>query len=102
MDGSHVKGMTEDEGDIFFSTEVSEPVPGEHALDSDDDVVTERFDGFEERFGPGVHVSVEQDVSVLVEDTEVHGSGMQVDTAVEFMLLRVESHEASSLVCGEP
>jgi len=97
VDGPHVEGVTEDEVDVFELAEISKPVPGEHALDGDDDVVTERFDGFEKGLGLGVDVAVEQDVAVLVEDTEIHGSGMQVDAAVEFMLLGIESHEASSL-----
>ena len=100
MDGLHVESVTEDEGDVFFSTEVSEPIPGEHAFDGDDDVFAVWFDSLEEGIGLSVDILVEQDVPVLVEDTEIHGSGVKVDTAVEFMLLRVKSHEASSLVKG--
>jgi hypothetical protein len=98
VDGSHVEGVAEDEGDVFFIAEVSEPIPGEHALDGDDDVFAVGFDGLKEGIGLSVDVLVEHDVPVLVEDTEIHGSGMEVDTAVELMLLRVESHEASSVV----
>jgi hypothetical protein len=100
VDGLHVKGVTEDEGDVFFSTEVGKPVPGEHAFDSDNDVFSVCFDSLKEGIGLSVNILVKQDVPVLVEDTEIHGSGMKVDTAVEFMLLRVESHEASSLKNG--
>ena len=51
VDSSHVEGVAEDEVDVFLIAEISEPVPGEHALDGDDDVITERFDGFEEEIG---------------------------------------------------
>ena len=45
MDGFHVEGVAEDEGDVFAIAEISEPVPGEHALDGYDDTVTEWTDG---------------------------------------------------------
>jgi hypothetical protein len=32
----------------------------------------------------------------VIQDTDVHGAGMQVDAAVKLMLLRVEAHEVSS------
>jgi hypothetical protein len=32
----------------------------------------------------------------VVENTDVHGAGMQVDAAVKLMLLGVEAHEVSS------
>jgi hypothetical protein len=102
VDGSHVEGVAENEGNIFFIAEVSEPIPGEHAFYGNDDVFAVWFDSLEEGIGLSVDIFVEQDGSVLIEDTEIHGSGMKVDAAVEFMLLRIESHEASSLVCGEP
>ena len=41
VDGFHVEGMAEDEGDGLSRAEVSDPVPGEHALDSHDDVLSE-------------------------------------------------------------
>jgi len=98
VNGLHVESVSEDEGDPFFFAEISEPVPGEHAFDGDNDVFAVCFDSLEEGIGLSVDVLVEQDVPVLVEDTEIHGPGVKVDTAVEFMLLSVESHEASSLV----
>ena len=100
VDGPHVESVTEDERDIFFGTEISEPIPGEHTFDGDDDVFAVRFDHREEGIGLSMDVFMEQDVPVLVEDAEIHGPGVEVDTAVEFMLLSVESHEASSLVKG--
>ena len=43
---------------------------------------------------------MDQDLSVLIEDTDVHRSGMEIDAAVESVLVSVESHEASSLGKG--
>ena len=34
----------------------------------------------------------------MAQDTDIHGAGMQVDTAVKWMLMGVESHEVSSFV----
>jgi len=41
MDGFHVEGMTEDEGDVLVGAEVSDPVPGEHAFHRDHNVFPE-------------------------------------------------------------
>ena len=38
VDGLHVQGVAEDEGDALVFAEVGEPVPGEHALAADDQV----------------------------------------------------------------
>ena len=38
VDGLHVEGVADEEGDVCSAAEVGEPVPGEHALDADDDV----------------------------------------------------------------
>ena len=46
MDGSHVERVPEKELDAFASAQVSEPIPGEDALDTDDEVVG--CDGLEE------------------------------------------------------
>jgi hypothetical protein len=47
MDGFHVQGVTEDKMYLFLSTQVREPIPAEHALDSHDEVFAERRDGAE-------------------------------------------------------
>jgi hypothetical protein len=44
VNGLHVQGMSEDEGDAVVFTPVGDPVPGEHALDADDNVVLQRLD----------------------------------------------------------
>jgi hypothetical protein len=40
--------------------------------------------------------AVEQDLPVLAHDAEGHGAGMQIDTAVQWVLLGVASPEVSS------
>ena len=85
---------------LLETAEIGEPVPGEDALDGDDDVLAVRRDRFEE--GPRVrgHVAMKQGLSTLVQDADVHRSGVEIDAAVVSMLLVVEVHEASSLWVG--
>jgi hypothetical protein len=100
VNGSHVESVTENEGDFVLSAKISEPVPGEDALDGDGDVVTVRGDSVEEGFWLSGDVSMENDLSVVVEDAEVHGSGVEIDATVIVMFSCVESHEVSSLMMG--
>jgi hypothetical protein len=76
-------------------------VPGEEALDTDDEIFPVGRNGFEERFGGGLHMPVEQDLPLLVQDTEIHGARVQVDATVKLVWFGVESHEvsSSSFVC---
>ena len=48
VDGAHVEGMGEDEGEAGFLAGVAEPVPVEHALAADGQVVAVGGDEFEE------------------------------------------------------
>jgi len=86
----------EDEGDLVLGTKVGQPVPGEDAFDTDDDIFTQRFDGFEKRLWLGLHVFVQDNFPFTVLDTEVHRSGVQVDAAIVLMGVGEESHWVSS------
>jgi len=90
--------MAQDEGNLFLNTEISDPVPGEHALHGDNDVLPERADGFEKALTIGINISMQPDFSGIIEDAEVHFSGMQVDSAIKFVLFGVKSHLVSSFV----
>ena len=92
VDRLHVERVAEDEGDAFGGAEVGEPVPGEDALDGDDEVVAIGRDYLEERFGVRRQVLVDEHLAVAVEDADVHGLGVQIDAAVVAVLVRVESH----------
>ena len=87
VNGFHVERMTQDEGDAFSSAEVGQPVPGEETFDGDDQILTIGRHGLEERFRGGFHVAVQQDLAILVQDTDVHAPGMQVDPAVKWVWL---------------
>ncbi len=71
VDGLHVQGVAEDEGDALVLAEVGEPVPGEHALAADDEAVAEGRDGVEEGVGLGGQIAVSKTVvAVVVEDVQ--------------------------------
>jgi hypothetical protein len=75
-----------------FSTEVGEPVPGEDAFHGHDQTVTIGCHGPEKGIGSGLQVAVQHDFPIVAHDADVHGTGMQVDSAVKGVLIGVESH----------
>ena len=42
-------------------------------------------------FRSGLHIAVQQDLTIVAQNADVHGTGMQVDPAVKLMLIGVES-----------
>ena len=76
--------------------EVGQPVPGEHALDRDDNPLSIRGNGFQEGLRVGFHIAMHEDLAALVEDADIHRPGVQVDAAVKWVLSGVQSHEVSS------
>jgi hypothetical protein len=84
--------MTEDESDAFFLAQISNPVPGEGTFDSDYEIIPVLFDRFQECFPISLDVSMQEHRPITVNNAEVHGLCMQVDSAIMFVLLSVESH----------
>jgi hypothetical protein len=96
VDRFHVEGMAENEGDVLLDTEICDPVPGEHALHSNHDVLTEGSNDAEKSFRVGVDILVNPDVAPGIHDTDKHSLSVQIDSTIEFVLFRVEIHMASS------
>jgi hypothetical protein len=71
VDGFHVEGMAEDELDSLLGAQIGQPVPAEEALDGDDQVLAEGFNGFPESLRTGSEVAVKQDLPLLVKDTQI-------------------------------
>jgi hypothetical protein len=90
--------MAQDKGDVFILTQISQPVPGEHAFGTNNNIFPVWPDGPEKCFRICPDVSVQDSLSILVEDAEIHFVGVQVDSAVKLMLSGVKSHEKASLV----
>jgi hypothetical protein len=87
--------MAEDERNALLGTQVSEPVPGEDAFNRHDQAIPVGRHGFEKGFRIGFHIAVQQEFTVVAQETDIHASGMQVDAAVKWGLMGVESHEVS-------
>ena len=83
--------MTEDERDRCIGAEVGEPVPGEQACDRDDESRPIRSHDVAQGLRGRLHVTVEQRLTGLVEDADVHRTGMQVDAAVKWVRRVVKS-----------
>jgi hypothetical protein len=96
MDSFHVEGMAKDEGNIFFRTEISDPVPGEHTFRSDNQVFAEGRYDVQEGFLVRFDVLVDPYLASRVEDTDKHFFGVKVDSAIVLVLFGVKSHWASS------
>jgi hypothetical protein len=104
MDSLHVECMAQDEGDLLLGAEIGEPIPDEHALDGGDDILPVGLDSPKKGIRRGLSVFVEHGVALLIQDAQVHGSGVQIDSAIKFVLIGVKSHMASSfgLKCFSP
>jgi hypothetical protein len=96
VDGFHVKGMPKNKGNVLFYTEISYPVPGEHALYSNHDVLSEGSDDAEKGLLIRFDILVNPYFACGVEDADKHFFGMKVDSAIVFVLFGVKSHWASS------
>jgi len=96
VDRLHVQGVSQHAGNARMGAAVSQPVPSEDAFDADHHVLPVGRNRLEEWSRGCFHSSVQQDLSVLLQDAEVHGAGMQVDAARKLVRFGVESHEVSS------
>jgi len=92
VDGLHVERMSEREDNVVIDAEVGDPVPAEEALDAHDEISAVGLKDPKEVFRIGPNVLMDLDFAVLGEDADVHVARMQVDPAVVFVLLVVESH----------
>jgi hypothetical protein len=93
--------VAQNKGDIFLSAEIGEPILSEDTLDSHNQTLTIGGNGLEKGFRSGFHIAVHKYFSLVAQDADIHGAGMQVDTTVKLVLVGVESHEvSSSLVSG--
>jgi hypothetical protein len=91
MDRLHVQGMAEDERDAFVRTQVGQPVPGEHAFDRDDETLSIGRNDVQKGLWVRLHITMHENLAALIEDADVHGTGMQVDAAVKLVLGVVKS-----------
>jgi hypothetical protein len=98
MAGFHVERVPQDKGDFLFSAEIGEPLPGEPAFDRDDQTLTVGSNSREEWFRSGFHLTVQQGLTIMAQEADVHGTRMQVDAAVKRVWVGVASHAVSSFL----
>jgi hypothetical protein len=68
---------------LLIAAGVGQPVPAVHALAADDQVGAGGCDGFAEGLGCGREVTCVACLSVVVEDGEEEGPGVEIDAGIE-------------------
>ena len=98
VNGLEIKGMGQDEVDVGGLAGIREPIPAEHALGADGQIVAVRGDEFK-KVGEVVvaNVGVEEFFAGAVHDADVHLAGMEINSAVEFSGGDVILHSDHSL-----
>ena len=97
-DRRHVQGMAEDQRDAFVRTEVGQPVPRAQAFDCDDEPCSIGRHDVQTGLRGRLHRTVHEHLATLVEETDIHGTSMQIDATRTLVRLGVESPEVSSSV----
>ncbi len=94
VDGFHRQGVSQHERDPLRGADVREPIPREHALGRDDQILAVRGDDLEECLSRRVHIARHEDLAGRVKDAAVHRFHVEIDSAIVPMLPVVESHSA--------
>jgi hypothetical protein len=85
VNGLEVEGMGQDEMEAGVLAGIGEPIPAEHALGADGQIVAIGGDEFEE-IGEVIvaNVGVDELIAGAVHDADIHLAGMEINSAVEF------------------
>jgi hypothetical protein len=98
MDRLHVERMAQDKKNALLGAEVGQPVPGEDAFDANHQVLPVGCNSLEKGLRCCLHIPMQKGLSILIQDADVHGPGMQVKATVEFVLFDVKSHHEAASV----
>ena len=98
VNGFHVEGVSEDKVYTFFPAQICKPVPGEGAVHANYEIIPVLFDRFQEYLPVSLDVSMEKHRALAVNNAEVHGFCVQVDSAIILVLFRVEFHSVPPCV----
>ena len=98
VNGLEVERVSQDEVDARRLAGIGEPIPAEHALGADGQIVAIRGDEFE-KVGEVVvaDVGVDELFAGAVHDADIHLAGMEINSAVEFSGGGVILHSDHSL-----
>jgi hypothetical protein len=89
---SHVQGVAEGEGDFVVFAKVGGPIPGEHALATDNKARAIRRDGVAKGVRTGGQIGFADGLAIVIEDVGEHASCVEIDAGVECVRLFVEAH----------
>jgi hypothetical protein len=92
LDGLPGEGVSEAPREPCIGAEVGAPVPGEQTFDGDDETVSRWSNGCAKGFRMRRHGTVTPRRTSPVEDADGHGTGMQVDPAVQGVRCGGKSH----------
>jgi hypothetical protein len=88
--------MTQGESNLVLGTEIGQPIPAEDAFDTDDDVFQKWCDKFDQHLLIGIDILMKLNISLLIEDADVHFPGVKIDSAIILVLLSIEIHQLAS------
>jgi len=97
MDRLHVQRMAQDKVDALFLAQIRDPIPAVHAFNTDDKIITEGFKRGQQLFRPGFDFLVQKDFTLLVDDADIKGAGVQIDSTIMAVGAMEEVHESSPL-----
>lgn len=80
----------------MVGAKIGQPVPAEDTFDADNNIFDEGKDPFEKQFRVGFDIRMDNDFSPMIQDADIHFSGMKIDTAVILMQLIVKFHGMAS------
>ena len=92
VNGFHVQGMSQDERNVLCLAQVGDPVPGEQALDGNDDIGAIGGERVQEQLLAGRDLRLQDNRACVVEDANGQQPCVQVNAAVKSMGLAVETH----------
>jgi hypothetical protein len=96
MERLHVQGLAEDEREAFVSPEVGQPGPREHAVDRDTAPVSVGGNDVQKGLRGRLHRTMHETLATLVAETDLHGTGLQIDATIPRVLRAVEAPAGSS------
>ena len=99
MDGFEVERVSQQEAKVLLMAEIGQPIPVEGRFAADDQIALVKRLQCDQKLLRflGVEVAMQVLVAAVIDDADVHGVGVQIDSAVEFVLLIVELQSCSSL-----
>ncbi len=82
---------------MVIGAKIGRPVPAEDTFDADNHIFDEGKDQLEKQFRVGFDIRMDNDFSPMIQDADIHFSGMKIGTAVLLVQLIVKFEVNESL-----